>query len=115
MLNLTPYICFNFHQDPGTKAYDMEDEFVNQDIIKKRFQHLKDVQTDISEKRLKRYVGTKQLLLIEKPSKKNNRVLTGKIDSGQITHIDKKNVSIGDIVQVKITDSTPFYLKAELI
>ena len=50
-----------------------------------------------------------------KPSKKNNRVLTGKIDSGQITHIDKKNVSIGDIVQVKITDSTPFYLKAELI
>ena len=54
-------------------------------------------------------------MLIEKPSKKNNRVLTGKIDSGQITHIDKKNVSIGDIVQVKITDSTPFYLKAELI
>jgi len=92
----------------------MEDEFVYQDIIKKRFQHLKDIQTDISEKRLKRFVGTEQVLLVEKPSKKNSQVLTGKIDSGQITHIDNKNVSIGDIVQVKIIDSTPFYLKAEL-
>ena len=52
---------------------------------------------------------------IEKPSKKNNEVLTGKIDSGQITHIENKNVSIGDTVQVKILDATPFYLKAELI
>lgn len=105
---------FQFSPRPGTKAYDMEDEFVDQDIIKKRFQHLKDVQTDISEKRLKRFVGTEQVLLVEKPSKKNSQVLTGKIDSGQITHIDNKNVSIGDIVQVKIIDSTPFYLKAEL-
>ena len=46
---------------------------------------------------------------------KNNQVLTGKIDSGQITHIDNKNLSTGDIVEVKIIDSTPFYLKAELI
>ena len=53
--------------------------------------------------------------VIEKPSKKNKQVLTGKIDSGQITHIDNKNVSTGDLVQVHIIDSTPFYLKAELI
>ena len=105
---------FQFSPRPGTKAYDMEDDYVDQDTIKKRFQHLKDVQTDISEKRLKRFVGTEQVLFIEKPSKKNNEVLTGKIDSGQITHIENKNVSIGDTVQVKILESTPFYLKAEL-
>ena len=51
----------------------------------------------------------------KKQSKKNNQVLTGKIDSGQITHIDNKNLSTGDIVKVEIIDSTPFYLKAELI
>ena len=106
---------FQFSPRPGTKAYDMQNEYVDQDIIKKRFQYLKHIQTDISEKRLKRFVGTEQVLLIEKPSKKNNQVLTGKIDSGQITHIDNKNVSTGDIVEVKIIDSTPFYLKAELI
>ena len=106
---------FQFSPRPGTKAQDMEDNFISRDIIKQRFQYLKDVQTDISEKRLKRFVGTNQKLLIEKESKKNVEVLTGKIDSGQITHIDNKDVSIGDMVQVKITDSTPFYLKAELI
>ena len=63
---------------------------------------------------MKRFVGTEQVLFIEKPSKKNKQVLTGRIDSGQITHIDNKNVSTGDIVKVKIIDSTPFYLKAEL-
>ena len=106
---------FQFSPRPGTKAQDMEDNFISKDIIKQRFQYLKDVQTDISEKRLKRFVGTYQELLIEKESKKNVEVLTGKIDSGQITHIDNKDVSIGDMVPVKITDSTPFYLKAELI
>jgi len=105
---------FQFSPRPGTKAQDMEDNFISKDIIKQRFQYLKDVQTDISEKRLKRFVGTYQELLIEKESKKNVEVLTGKIDSGQITHIDNKDVSIGDMVPVKITDSTPFYLKAEL-
>ena len=106
---------FQFSPRPGTKAQDMEENFINKDIITQRFQYLKDVQTDISEKRLKRFVGTNQKLLIEKASKKNIEVLTGKIDSGQITHIDSKDISIGDIVEVKITDSTPFYLKAELI
>ena len=52
--------------------------------------------------------------LLKNYPKKNNEVLTGKIDSGQITHIENKNVSIGDTVQVKILESTPFYLKAEL-
>jgi len=106
---------FQFSPRPGTRAQDMESSFISKDIIKERFKHLKDVQTDISEKKLKRFVGTKQTLLIDKQSKKNDKVLTGKIDSGQITHIDNKYVSIGDMVQVKVTDSTPFYLKAELI
>ena len=39
---------FQFSPRPGTIAYDMKDNYVDQDTIKKRFQHLKDVQTDIS-------------------------------------------------------------------
>ena len=49
---------FQFSPRPGTAAYDMEDDFINQEIITNRFQHLKDVQTDISSKRLKRFIGT---------------------------------------------------------
>ena len=106
---------FQFSPRPGTAAYDMPEDFIDQQIITERFQYLKKVQTDISERRLKRFIGTTQSILVEKISKKNDQIFTGKIDSGQITHIDKAGVSLGDIVDVNIVDSTPFYLKAELL
>jgi len=106
---------FQFSPRPGTAAYDMPEDFIDQQIITERFQYLKKVQTDISERRLKRFIGTTQSILVEKISKKNDYIFTGKIDSGQITHIDKDGVSLGDIVDVNIVDSTPFYLKAELL
>ena len=106
---------FQFSPRPGTAAYNMESEFINKDIISERFQYLKDVQTDISSRKLKRFVGTTQSILIEKESKKNDEIFTGKIDSGQITHINKTGLSVGDLVNVNIVDSTPFFLKAELI
>ena len=106
---------FQFSPRPGTAAYNMESEFIDKDTITKRFQHLKDVQTEISSRKLKRFVGTTQSILIEKVSKKNDQIFTGKIDSGQITHINKIGLSLGDMVNVNIVDSTPFFLKAELI
>tara|TARA_B100001113_G_scaffold239593_1_gene197013 strand:- start:622 stop:1998 length:1377 start_codon:yes stop_codon:yes gene_type:complete len=106
---------FQYSPRPGTAAYDMSEDYIDQEIITERFQYLKQVQTDISERRLKRFIGTTQSIFVEKISKKNDQIFTGKIDSGQITHIDKAGVSIGDIVDVNIVDSTPFYLKAELL
>ncbi len=106
---------FKFSPRPGTLAYDMKDEFISNDVINDRFLRLKDLQTDISEKRYKRFLNTEQKLLIEKTSKKNSDIFTGRIDGGQLTHISKDNISVGDIVNVKIVDTTPFYLKAELL
>ena len=106
---------FKFSPRPGTLAYDMKDEFISNDVINDRFLRLKDLQTDISEKRYKRFLNTEQKLLIEKTSKKNSEIFTGRIDGGQLTHISKHNISVGDIVNVRIVDTTPFYLKAELL
>ena len=106
---------FKFSPRPGTLAYDMKDEFISNDVINKRFLRLKELQTDISEERYKRFLNTEQKLLIEKTSKKNSEIFTGRIDGGQLTHISKDNISVGDIVNVKIVDTTPFYLKAELL
>ena len=106
---------FKFSPRPGTVAFDMDNEYVDNEIISRRFQLLKDTQTDISERKLNRFVGTEQTLLIEKISKKNDQVYSGRINSGQITHVDKNNLNLGDLVKVKITDSTPFFLKAKQI
>ena len=73
------------------------------------------MQTQISHDRYKRFVGTKQTLLVEKFSKKTNDFMTGKIDGGQTTHISSKNIKIGDYVKVLITEASPFALKSEII
>ena len=105
---------FKFSPRPGTKAADYEDQFVIKEKIDTRFMELKNVQTDISHERLKRFIGTKQSLLVEKYSKKSKEFLTGKIDGGQTTHISANNVKIGDFVDVEIIEATPFALKAIL-
>ena len=106
---------FKFSPRPGTPAFDMFDKFVEKKVIDERFNKLKEIQTEISTERYSRFVGTHQKILIENQSKKDQSVLSGKIDSGQITHIKETGINFGDLVDVKIYDSTPFYLKAKLI
>jgi len=106
---------FKFSPRPGTKASEYKDEFIENDIINDRFMRLKNLQTQISHDRFKRFIGTEQMLLIENYSKKNNDFMTGKINGGQTTHISSNNVEIGDYVKVLITEATPFALKSSLI
>ena len=106
---------FKFSPRPGTSAFDMKSDFIEKNIIDKRFIQLKELQTEISTKRYSRFVGSQQKLLIENTSKKNKNVLTGKIDGGHITHIEETDLEFGDLINVQIYDSTPFFLKARLI
>ena len=106
---------FQFSPRPGTKANEYKDEFIKKDVIKERFMRLKEIQTQISHDRYKRFIGTKQRLLVENYSKKTNEFMSGKIDGGQTTHIASKDIKIGDYVNVLITEASPFALKSELI
>ncbi len=106
---------FKFSPRPGTKASDFKDAFIKENIINERFMRLKELQTEISHDRYKRFVGTKQILLIENYSKKTKDFMTGKIDGGHTTHISSNNINIGDYVEVLITEASPFALKSELI
>ena len=106
---------FQFSSRPGTKASEYEDDFIKKEVINERFMRLKDMQTEISHDRYKRFVGTEQTLLVENYSKKTNDFMTGKIEGGQTTHISSKNIKIGDYVKVLITEASPFALKSELI
>ena len=106
---------FKFSPRPGTKASQYKDAFIDKDTIDARFMKLKELQTEISHDRYKRFVGTQQTLLVENYSKKTNEFMTGKIDGGQTTHISSKGINIGDYVKVLITEASPFALKSELV
>ena len=103
---------FKFSPRPGTKASEYQDEFIDQEIINERFLKLKELQTEISHERYKRFIGTEQTLLIEGYSKKTTDYMTGKIDGGQTTHILANDLNIGDYIKVIINEATPFALKA---
>ncbi len=106
---------FKFSPRPGTKASEYQDEFIDQEIINERFLKLKELQTEISHKRYKRFIGTEQTLLIEGYSKKTTDYMTGKIDGGQTTHILANDLNIGDYIKVTINEATPFALKGTKI
>ena len=106
---------FKFSPRPGTKASQYKDAFIDKDTIDARFMKLKELQTEISHDRYKRFVGTQQTLLVENYSKKTNEFMTGKIDGGQTTHISSKGINIGDYVKVLITEASPFALKSEIV
>ena len=103
---------FKFSPRPGTVASDYVHHFVSKDDIDDRFMRLKDRQTEISGKRYKRFENTSQTMLVEKVSKKNNKILTGRIEGGHIVHLESPTENIGRLLNVKIHDSTPFFLKA---
>ncbi len=84
------------------------------ELIDDRFMRLKVRQTEISGKRYKRYENTKQMMLVEKISKKDNNILTGRIEGGHIVHLESSSENIGKLLNVNIYDSTPFFLKATL-
>ena len=105
---------FKFSPRPGTVASDYVDQFVEKRVIDDRFMRLKVRQTEISEKRYKRYQNTKQTMLVEKVSKKDNNILTGRIEGGHIVHLESSSENIGKLLNVNIYDSTPFFLKATL-
>ncbi len=105
---------FKFSPRPGTVASDYVDQFVEKRVIDDRFMRLKVRQTEISEKRYKRYKNTKQTMLVEKVSKKDNNILTGRIEGGHIVHLESSSENIGKLLNVNIYDSTPFFLKATL-
>ena len=73
---------------------------------------LKEDQIKISQKRYKRFIGSTQQMLVEKPSKKDHNVLTGRIEGGHIVHLESTQNIIGQLIDVKVYDASPFFLKA---
>ena len=105
---------FKFSPRPGTVAADYNNQFVEKQVIDSRFMTLKEKQIEISDIRYKRFVGTTQKMLVEKPSKKDKNILTGRIEGGHIVHLESNQDIIGNLVDVNIHDSSPFFLKANL-
>jgi len=60
-------------------------------------------------------IGTKQNVLVEKQSKKNNDQLAGRTENNRWVNFDGPQELIGSFVNLSITEALPNSLRARLI
>ena len=88
---------------------------VPDDVKHKRFDRLKElVESQIAENN-KEYLGTVQKVLVEGPSKNNDKMLSGRTDTSKIVNFEGDVSLKGQYVDVKITEAHTWSLNGELI
>ena len=105
---------FIYSRRVGTPGDKMPNQ-IPEEIKHKRFDRLKMlVESQIAENN-KQYINTIQKVLVEGPSKGNEKMLTGRIDSNKIAVFEGEKDLINKIVNIKITEDHMWYLKGEII
>lgn len=77
---------FIFSPRPGTKAAQMEDDFVPAEVVAERFERLKVVAERSALARHRARIGKVEEALVEGSSKKDERLLTGRTRQGKLVH-----------------------------
>ena len=105
---------FIYSARPGTPAASLDDE-TPMAVKKARLQAL---QARINEQAMeisRSMVGTTQTVLVEKPSKKDPRQLSGRTDNMRWVNFDGDAGLIGGFVDVVITEALPNSLRGRLL
>ncbi|MDJ0625309.1 MAG: tRNA (N6-isopentenyl adenosine(37)-C2)-methylthiotransferase MiaB [Candidatus Caenarcaniphilales bacterium] len=104
---------------PGAKWEEDEELKVSEEEKRERIGYLNALVTEIAEKESKKkYRDTQQEILIEGENPRNPKQLTGRTRQGKICNFDKpasNKINVGDLVQVKIDEITPWSLKGTLL
>ena len=105
---------FIFSPRPNTPASEMEDTT----DYKTKLQRLDQLQSKIKENsRLisKSMVGSDQMVLVEKKSKKTNNQLSGRTENNRWVNFDGHEDLIGQMIELRITEALPNSLRARTI
>jgi tRNA-2-methylthio-N6-dimethylallyladenosine synthase len=107
---------FIFSPREGTRAADMVDSFVAGDVIKERFGRLKDVTDRSALRHHQARVGRREEVLVEGPSRRNERMLSGRTRQGKLIHfpVTENAARSGSLVSVDVTYGAPYYLLGEM-
>ena len=105
---------FIYSKRKGTPAAEMADCLT--DAEKHRnFERMLKVQNEISKRKNDAYVGTIQKVLVEGISKTNIDTLTGRTEGGKVVNFDGSEELVGQMVNIKITNSQTWSLFGEIV
>lgn len=98
---------FAYSERPGTPAHKKLEDDVPAEIKQRRLAEIIKLQGELSQKRMKSYVGRTHEVLIDGTSKKNENQWKGRTSQNAVVVFDKvEGQKLGDIVSVFVQDNT---------
>jgi len=96
---------FKYSPRENTRAWSMGDD-VPEETKGRRLQEIIDLQKEIAHERNQRRVGTVEEVLVEGPSKREDREWRGRTDGNQTVVFPHGDEQIGETIQVRIQRAT---------
>jgi len=110
---------FCYSREEGTPAAAMEDQ-ITERVKRQRYKKLMKVQARVSFKQNRRLIGTVEQVLVEGYSEETDLLLKGRSsrqapDIDGLVYITAGTANVGDIVPVRITDSSDYDVIGEIV
>lgn len=110
---------FCYSREEGTPAAEMEEQ-ITERVKRQRYKRLMKVQARVSFKQNRRLIGTVEQVLVEGYSDETDLLLKGRSsrqapDIDGLVYITAGTANVGDIVPVRITDSSDYDVIGEIV
>ena len=105
---------FKYSSRPGTKAAEFE-EIISEEEKQSRLERVIDMQKKHTLLQNQKRIGTVEMVLVEKESKRSASHWAGRTDSNKWVIFEKNNFKIGELVPIKIIDAKGITLRGETI
>ena len=105
---------FIYSKRNSTPAAEFEDQ-IPDEVIKKRFDRLLKLVQDIAAERAKRFEGRIVPVLFEDINRQDGSMLTGRMSGNSVVHAKGDALLIGQIKNVRITETKGFYHIGEVV
>ncbi|WP_090656893.1 tRNA (N6-isopentenyl adenosine(37)-C2)-methylthiotransferase MiaB [Nitrosomonas marina] len=113
-VNFDDSFSFIYSARPGTPAADLPDDTPHS-VKLERLQRLQSQIHQQSRKISQRMVGSKQRILVEGFSKKDNSEIFGRTDNNRVVNFAGNKALIGRFIDVRITDALSHSLRGEVL
>ncbi len=106
---------FQFSPRPGTEAAELTERFVPADVVAERFARLLTVIERSARARHEARVGRIEEVVVEGPSKRDERLLTGRTRQNKLVHFPSESpLRVGTIAIVDVVGAGAHSLRGEL-
>ena len=107
---------FIFSPREGTQGALMTSQFIHDDVIKARFERLKEVLDRSALRQHQARVGRREEVLVEGPSRRNELMLSGRTRQGKLIHFaEQESLRAGSLATVDVTHGAPYHLLGEYV